>query len=90
MPPSDLEMINFRRLSVVLNIGLVLIALMLTIDVWDRNKKDAYWAFLLVVAVLSAINFAWVSRKKKPEEPQPDLWISASKVKIEDKVKKLK
>ena len=65
-------MINFRRLSVVLNIGLVLIALILTIDVWDKNKKDAYWAFLLIVAVLSAINFAWVSRKKKSEEPQPE------------------
>ena len=83
-------MINLKRLSVALNIGLALIAVMLTIDLWDRNKKDAYWAFLMIVAVLSAINFAWVSRIKKSEEPQPDLWISASKVKIEDKVKKLK
>ncbi len=84
-------MINLRRFSVALNIGLALIALMITIDLWgDPTKKDLYWGFLLIVAVLSAINFAWVSREKKSEKPQPDLWISASKVKIEDRVKKLK
>lgn len=83
-------MISFRRFSVALNIGLALFISIVTIDAWGERKKDTYYAFLLILAVLSAINFAWVSRKKGPEKPQPDLWISASKVKIEDKVKKLK